>query len=255
MTRRAFTLIELTFVVALMGILVALAFPFVRDGTSRAKAANLVELAHVTRTAYIAAGEPSANSVSSPLGEVPALLAKTLTAGSFRTADGISMHVVGIGRQVYLSMRGGTPAARQVLALFHLEHLDPHTFLSTSHLTMVLVPLGEEAVVQVGTAGANGGGTTSIPQTPVTTPSQGTPNPQLPQQPPQGPQPPQVQPPSQPQQPAQVQRPQTQSQPQSQEQTSTCSASLSPGQFKHCSSAQSGQGNQHHGQGWFRNPH
>jgi prepilin-type N-terminal cleavage/methylation domain-containing protein len=139
--RRGLTLIELIFVLVLLGMLALLLAPQLRGATSSARATTLAGRIRAIQTAYAGANEPEAEALRSSAGTVPAALTRALGGEFFHGEAGITLSIVGEGKEVWIRMEGGSAGARQTLAAFHAVVRLPS--LHTPNVT--LVPLSAAA--------------------------------------------------------------------------------------------------------------
>ena len=139
--RRGLTLIELIFVLVLLGMLALLLAPQLRGATSSARATALAGRIRAIQTAYAGVNEPEAEALRSSAGTVPAVLTRALGGDFFHGEAGVTLSIVGEGKEVWIRMEGGSAGARQSLAAFHSVVRLPS--LHTANVT--LVPLSAAA--------------------------------------------------------------------------------------------------------------
>jgi hypothetical protein len=137
-------------VLAIIGILATVGYPFLRDAENRARAADVASRVHNAALAYAAAGAPDSVGSSGP-GVVPPLLAESLSPGAFTTPYGIVLwvHSNKTGRVLipWVFVRASTPQSRAILTAYHRMTPAPHLLLGT----MVLYPLNSNAEAQART--------------------------------------------------------------------------------------------------------
>ena len=109
-TQRGFTLIELMIVVAIIGILAAVAIPSYRDYTARAQVSEAVSLAAGFKTGL--------SEFYTSNGAFPGQANRTLTAAgstvSGKYVGTMTLNSAGSGATLLVSMRNGTPTAADI---------------------------------------------------------------------------------------------------------------------------------------------